>query len=67
MDVIKEMVDNNYSNRRDELFNMLDKAIIDAIVEKKIVLEPVDVDSDRDKYRVNLVVTLKVSSVKIKR
>ena len=65
MDVIKELVDNNYTRRRDELFDILDEAIIDAIVERGIVLEPVNVDWD--KYRVNLVVTPKVSRVKIKR
>ena len=65
MDVIKEMVENNYSNRRNEFFDILDKAITDAIVNRRIVLEPVDVNWD--KYRVNLVVTPKVSRVKIKR
>ena len=42
MDVIKELVDNNYTRRRSELFDILDEAITDAIVEKGIKFEPVD-------------------------
>ena len=67
MDVIKEMVDNNYIGRRNELFDILDKAIIDAIVEKGIRFEPVDVNELNwwDKYRVNLIAEPKVGTVRI--
>ena len=67
MDVIKEMVDNNYIGRRNELFDILDKAIIDAIVEKGIRFEPVDINELNwwDKYRVNLIAEPKVGTVRI--
>ena len=67
MDVIKEMIDNNYIGRRNELFDILDKAIIDAIVEKDIRFEPVDVNELNwwDKYRVNLIAEPKVGTVRI--
>lgn len=67
MDKIKEIIENTYTRRRDELFNMLDEAIIDAIVERKIKFEPVDVNKLDwwDKYRVNLITAPKVGTVKI--
>ena len=67
MDVIKEMIDNNYIGRRNELFDILDKAIIDAIVEKDIRFEPVDVNELNwwDKYRVNLIAEPKIGTIRI--
>lgn len=65
MDEIKEMVENTYTRRRDELFDILNKAIIDAIVERKIKFESVDELNWWDKYRVSLIAEPKVGIVKI--
>ena len=58
---------NIYTRRRSELFNVLDEAITDAIVEKGIKFEPVDVNELNwwDKYRVNLIAEPKVGTVRI--
>ena len=69
MNVIKEITENTYTyaRRRNELFDILDKAIIDAIVEKGMRFEPVDVNELNwwDKYRVNLIAEPKVGAVRI--
>ena len=58
---------NNYTRRRSEFFDILDKAITDAIVEKGIKFEPVDVNELNwwDKYRANLIAEPKVGAVRI--
>ena len=63
MDKIQEMVDNNYTGRRDELFKLLEE----AIVESGIKIEPVDIDKLNwwDEYRVNLIAAPRVGKVKI--
>lgn len=67
MDMIKEIVDNIYTRRCNELFNLLENAITEAIVERGIKIEPVDIDKLNwwDKYRVNLIAAPKVDRVKI--
>lgn len=69
MNVIKEITENTYTyaRRRNEFFDILDKAITDAIVEKGIRFEPVDVNELNwwDKYRVNLIAESKVGTVRI--
>ena len=61
MDVIKEMVKNNYARRRSEFFDILDEAITDAIVEKGIRFEPVDVNEQFDKYKGSLILNRRFS------
>ena len=65
MDVMKKMVKNNYFNRRDELFDILEHAIIEAIVKRGIRFEPVNELNWWDKYRVNLIAEPKVGMVRI--
>ena len=56
----------DYIRRRNELFDILDKAIIDAIVRREIKFEPVDELNWWDKYKVSLIAEPKVGIVKIK-
>ena len=55
----------DYTRRRNELFDILDKAIIDAIVEREIKFEPVDMSKQFDKYKGSLIAAPKVGTVKI--
>ena len=55
MYMIKEMVENNYTSRRGELFNILDKAITETIVERGIRFEPIDMSKQFNKYKGSLI------------